>query len=75
VSTVDWPPPSAAGIADPSERFANSQRIRAGLGYRRDARLRFEALYMWSRSRNTAEEGFTTNSHTIDLRVTWIHTR
>ena len=59
-------------MGDPSERFANSQRIRAGLGYRRDARLRFEALYMWTRSRNTAAEDFTSSSHTIDFRLVWI---
>jgi opacity protein-like surface antigen len=60
-------------IGDPNERFANSQRIRAGLGYRRDARLRVEALYVWNRTRNTAEAGFTTNGHTLDVRLVWIH--
>jgi len=56
-------------LGDPQERFANKQRIRAGLGYRRDFRWRFEVLYMWTRSRNTIEDGFTTNDHIIDIRV------
>jgi hypothetical protein len=54
---------------DPDERFANQQRIRAGVGYRRDRAWRFETLYVWDRSRNSANEGFSTTSHAIDLRV------
>ena len=56
-------------IGNPQERFANKQRIRAGLGYRRNFAWRFEALYMWTRSRNTIEEGFTTSDNIIDIRV------
>jgi hypothetical protein len=65
--TADWE--WFVPIGEPGERFANSQHIRAGFGYRRDARLRFEVLYVWSRSRNTAEDGFKANSHTIDFRL------
>ena len=54
---------------DADERFANKQRIRAGIGYRRDLHWRFEALYIWGRSRNTMDEPFTTNDHIIDIRV------
>ena len=54
---------------DPDERFANQQRIRAGVGYRRDRAWRFETLYIWDRSRDSANEGFTTAYHAIDLRV------
>jgi hypothetical protein len=54
---------------DPDERFANQQRIRAGVGYRHDRAWRFETLYVWDRSRNSANEGFSTTSHAIDLRV------
>jgi hypothetical protein len=56
-------------IDDAEERFANKQRIRTGLGYRRSFAWRFEALYMWTRSRNTIDEGFTTSDNIIDIRV------
>ena len=56
-------------LDDVEERFANKQRIRAGLGYRRNSAWRFEALYIWTRSRNTIEDGFTTWENIIDLRV------
>jgi len=53
----------------PDERFANKQRIRAGIGYRRSYLRRFESLYVWDRSRDSANEGFTTADHAFDLRV------
>jgi hypothetical protein len=56
-------------LGEPDERFANKQRIRAGIGYRRSIAWRFELLYMWTRSRNTIEEGFTTNDNIIDVRI------
>lgn len=56
-------------LGDPSERFANRQRIRAGVGYRRDVRRRFELLYIWSRSRDTTGQPFTTSAHSIDVRL------
>ncbi len=56
-------------LGEPDERFANKQRIRAGLGYRRDFAWRVELLYMWNRSRNTIEDGFTTNDNIIDVRI------
>lgn len=55
-------------IDDAAERFANKQRVRAGLGYRRSHAWRFEALYIWNRSRNTIEDGFKTNDNIIDIR-------
>jgi hypothetical protein len=54
---------------DPSERYANRQRIRTGVGYRRSATWTFEALYVWDRSRNTIDEPFTTTDHAIDLTM------
>lgn len=54
---------------DPAERFANRQRIRAGFAHRRNATWRFEALYLWTRSRDTTDEGFTTSDNIINLRV------
>jgi hypothetical protein len=56
-------------LQDQEERFANKQRIRAGLGYRRSFQWRFEALYIWTRSRNTIEDDFATSDNLIDIRV------
>jgi hypothetical protein len=56
-------------VDDPDERFANRQRIRAGLGYRRNFNWRYELLYIWTRSRNTIDEGFSTNENIFDVRV------
>jgi hypothetical protein len=56
-------------VDDPAERFANSQRIRTGLSYRHSFAWRFEALYVWNRSRNTIDEPFTTHDHAIDLTM------
>jgi hypothetical protein len=56
-------------LGERDERFANRQRIRAGIGYRRSACWRFEALYIWGRSRNTAEENFATSDQIVNLRV------
>jgi hypothetical protein len=54
---------------DPEERFANRQRIRAGLGYRRNFNWRYEVLYIWTRSRNTIDEGFATTENILDIRM------
>lgn len=56
-------------IDEPDERFANRHRVRAGFGYRRTASWRYEFLYMWTRSRNTIEDGFETSDNIIDFRV------
>ena len=56
-------------LDDPTERFANRQRIRTGLGHRRNVRWRFELLYIWSRSRDTTDEGFKTADNIINLRL------
>jgi Protein of unknown function (DUF2490) len=56
-------------LDDVDERFANKQRIRAGFGYRRNLGWRFEFLYMWTRSRNTIDDGFKTADNIIDIRV------
>lgn len=56
-------------LGDPSERFANKQRIRTGLGYRRSRAWRVEALYIWNRSRNTLEDGFKTHDNIVDIRI------
>jgi hypothetical protein len=56
-------------LDDPEERFANRQRIRTGIGYRRSFNWRYELLYIWTRSRNAAGEGFSSNENIIDVRV------
>ena len=56
-------------LDEPDERFANKQRIRTGFGYRRSFAWRFEVLYIWTRSRNTIDEGFSTAENSIDIRL------
>jgi Protein of unknown function (DUF2490) len=56
-------------LDDVEERFANKQRIRTGFGYRRNFHWRFEVLYIWTRSRNTIEDGYTTSDNAINIRV------
>ena len=55
-------------LSDQEERFANKQRVRAGLGYRHFP-WRFEALYIWTRSRDTIEDDFDTSDNIINVRV------
>jgi hypothetical protein len=56
-------------LDDPTERFANRQRIRTGFGYRPDVKWRFELLYIWSRSRDTTDQAFKTSDHIINFRL------
>jgi hypothetical protein len=63
----DWE--SFIPLGDPRERFANRQRIRLGLGYRHTARWRFEALYIWTRSRDTTGEPFKTSDNIVNVRL------
>jgi hypothetical protein len=56
-------------LDDPDERFANRQRIRAGIGYRRSFQWRYELVYIWTRSREAIGEGFSTNENSINIRV------
>jgi hypothetical protein len=60
---------SAAKWVDPTGRFANRQRFRAGFGYRRSFHWRFETLYIWARSRDTFEEQFETSERILDVRI------
>jgi hypothetical protein len=64
--TTDWE--WFIPLEDVAERYANKQRIRAGIGYRRSFHWRFEVLYIWNRSRNTVDEGFTSSDHIIDVQ-------
>jgi hypothetical protein len=54
---------------DADERFANKQRIRVGLGHRRNLRWSFEALYIRGRSRNTIGQPYTTSDNIVDIRM------
>jgi hypothetical protein len=55
-------------LAEPDERFASRQRIRAGFGHRRSFAWRFEVLYIWNRSKDTIQDGYSTSDHVIDFR-------
>jgi hypothetical protein len=65
--TADWE--WFMPLDDPDERFANRQRIRAGIGYRHSFAWRFEARYVWNRSRNTLDEPFTSTDHAVELTM------
>jgi hypothetical protein len=56
-------------LDDPEERFASRQRIRAGLAFRRSFTWRAELLYVWTRSRNTIDEPFSTSDNAISFTV------
>ena len=56
-------------LDDPQELFANRQRIRTGIGYRRNRSWHVEALYVWTRSRDTTDENFRTSDNIIDVRL------
>lgn len=54
---------------DLRERYASRHRVRVGVGYRPIEAWRFDLIYLWQRSRNTADEQFYNADHVIDLRV------
>jgi len=54
---------------DVPERFAAKARVRAGLGYRRDRRWRFEVLYIRDGTRQTDEGSFATSANIVDFRL------
>jgi hypothetical protein len=54
---------------DQAERFANKERVRIGLGHRYSFAWRAEALYVWDRSRDSADDGFTTADHALYVRI------
>jgi hypothetical protein len=65
--TADWE--WFIPLDDPDERFANRQRVRAGIGYRRSFAWRFEGMYVWNRSRNTLGQPYTSTDHAVDLTM------
>ena len=54
---------------DVPERFATKRRTRAGLGYRRDPKWRFEVLYIRDGTRATGEGSFATAANIVDFRL------
>jgi hypothetical protein len=54
---------------DLDERFASKQRFRAGLGYRRNVRWRFEGLFVLDRTRKEPSDTFNTSAYAVDVRV------
>ncbi len=54
---------------DVDERFTSKRRTRMGLGYRHDAKWRFEALYIRDGTRDNSGEPFDTSTNTVDLTV------
>ena len=55
-------------LGDASPPRFNQYRVRAGVGYRRDFRWRFEALFVQTRQRS-GDSGFSTSSNAFDARV------
>jgi len=51
------------------ERFANKQRVRACVGYRWNYAWRLETLLVWDRSRDSAENAFSTVDAALDVRL------
>lgn len=51
------------------ERYANRIRIRIGLGYRLNYKIRFEAIYINQNSRNQLDDEFNAHSDIIRLRL------
>ncbi len=56
-------------LDDLNERFANRQRIRTGFAFRHDFAWRAEFVYVWTRSRNTIDEPFSTSDNAISFTV------
>ena len=56
-------------LDDPAERFASRQRIRGGLAFRHSFSWRSELVYVWTRSRDTTDETFSTSDNAISVTV------
>lgn len=55
--------------ADLAERFASKERFRVGGGYRRSYPWRFEALYIWDRTRHAGSGDFVKGDQAVDIRL------
>jgi hypothetical protein len=53
------------------ERFAQKFRVRAGIGYRRDYKWRFELVAMRDDARDTLDEEFEVEALMINFRAKW----
>jgi hypothetical protein len=54
---------------DVPERFASKARLRTGLGYRHDAKWRFELLHIREATRTSEESTFATSANIFNVRV------
>jgi len=54
---------------DSPERFATKRRTRAGLGYRKDRKWRYELFYIHDATRETEEERFAPAANIVDFKV------
>ena len=50
-------------------RASRRQRIRSGIGYRRSFAWRYEARYVWNRSRNTIDDPYTSTDHVFEFTM------
>ena len=56
-------------FGDPNERFASRQRIRTGLAFRHSYTWRTEVMYVWTRSRDTTNEPFSTSDNALSITI------
>lgn len=56
-------------LDDPAERFASRQRIRGGLALRHSFTWRTELVYVWTRSRDTTDEVFSTSDNAVSITI------
>jgi hypothetical protein len=56
-------------LDDPAERFASRQRIRTGFAFRHSFAWRSELVYIWTKSRDTTDEVFSTSDNAISFTV------
>lgn len=56
-------------LANAEERFSNRQRVRAGFLFRRSFDWRMELVYVWTKSRDTIDQPFSTSDNAVSFTV------
>lgn len=69
VADAEWFVPLNSEVA--AERFATKFRTRAGLGYRRSYRWRFEVLAIKDDAKDTLGEEFEVDAYNLNLKAKW----
>jgi hypothetical protein len=69
MADVEWFVPLSSDEAP--ERFAKKIRARAGIGYRRDYKWRFELVAMKDDARDTLEDEFEVEALMLNFRAKW----